>query len=178
MTSMPRDVCVRGLSASGVRASRGTTSTATEPSVTTARRGFSGGGASSCVAIGGSLPHRPSRRKSWPRRRPCSSHYQGDHAPAGAIGRCGECAGENGALSRRSSAPGSRLPHQAREELERASRGLREPPKAHHPSVTGTAVDDQEGNDVVPSHRMDERGEHGVAEIIQHLRALSLDRRE
>ena len=96
--------------------------------------------ASSCVASGGSLPHRPSRRKSWPRRRPCSSHYQGDHAPAGAIGRCGECAGENGALSRRSSAPGSRLPHQAREELERASRGLREPPKAHHPSVTGTAA--------------------------------------
>ena len=34
-----------------------------------------------------------------------------NHAPAGAIGRCGECAGEDGALSRRSSAPGSRLPH-------------------------------------------------------------------
>ena len=36
----------------------------------------------------------------------------------------------------------------------------------------------QEGDDVVPSHRMDERGEHGVAEIIQDLRPLSPDRRE
>ena len=39
-------------------------------------------------------------------------------------------------------------------------------------------VPPEEGDDVVPSHPKAEWGKHGVAEIIQHLRALSFDRRE